>query len=533
MSMINQLDVTYPLPYPMEINRITTILERNPSAMGQLNRAAQDAYPIAEERLASLLDAFLQHKRNWGTPIEQELYLSMGVTALVDRLLRARPLAFLGRTDQYLLIGGERGGDGRGNFDTLTSSKDGAFSLERLISYDEMQLSALIGISTPTPFINRGDRNNMGRLQRDCVPNGVYIGLVGARFERPERMEYRHILVTRRQNRIDMGYGVDGRGDTANRELLGIWAEYYGIGGHFPTFDEAETDHLERGKQSDYYLLNSETYFHKRVYTARMRCIIKPLLEEACLRGREADKPVYLHMVGLGLGVWAVSDELQANLLIEESLKLVRRVVKRGSITDIDFSWFPESMASRWPRYVDLPNGGRVSIHYSKNAPAQWTDAKRRHLVVATYAWDSNAYPGNEYWLGMLSASGDPAAMACSAVAELGNPLVNPRICGRRMKWLGSGDHVSGDPIWLPSELRAISVDDFRIVFSRDTADEAPRDYPLRDYQKRGILDWQRGGNEWHSMFSLDRTGLYYHAHGEIGQCYAAGFRPRTPGCLE
>ena len=192
MSMINQLDVTYPLPYPMEINRITTILERNPSAMGQLNRAAQDAYPIAEERLASLLDAFLQHKRNWGTPIEQELYLSMGVTALVDRLLRARPLAFLGRTDQYLLIGGERGGDGRGNFDTLTSSKDGAFSLERLISYDEMQLSALIGISTPTPFINRGDRNNMGRLQRDCVPNGVYIGLVGARFERPERMEYRH-----------------------------------------------------------------------------------------------------------------------------------------------------------------------------------------------------------------------------------------------------------------------------------------------------------------------------------------------------
>ena len=529
--MINQLDLSYPLPYPLENNRITAILERNPSAMGQLDQAAQDAYPIAEYRLNHLLETFLQHKRKRGTPIEQELYRSMGVPALVDRLLRARPLAFLGRSDRYLLIGGERGGEGRAKFDTLTSREHGAFSLKRLISYDEMQLAALIGISVPTPFINSGERYNMGQVRRGCVPDGVYIGLVGARFERPERMEYRHILITRRQNRREMGYGVEAGGDGGNRELLGIWAEYYGIGGHFPTFDEAETDHLERGKESDYYRLNNETYFHKRVYKARMRCIIRPLLEEACLRGGDAGKPVYLHMVGLGLGVWAVSDELQANLFIEETLKLVQAMITRGSITDIDFSWFPESMASRCPRYLDLPNGGGVSLHYSKNSPAQWTDAKKGHLLVATYAWDSNAYPGNEYWLGMLSASGDPAAMACSAVAELGNPLVNPRICGTRMKWRGSREPVSGQAIWLPSELRAISVDHFRILFnSLGAADNAPRDYPLRDYQKRGILDWQRGGNEWRSMFSLDRTGLYYHAHGEMGRCYAAGFRPRTPG---
>ena len=39
--------------------------------------------------------------------------------------------------------------------------------------------------------------------------------------------------------------------------------------------------------------------------------------------------------------------------------------------------------------------------------------------MVAQYAWDGNAFPGNEYWLGMLTASGDPAAACCSNVPEL------------------------------------------------------------------------------------------------------------------
>ena len=39
--------------------------------------------------------------------------------------------------------------------------------------------------------------------------------------------------------------------------------------------------------------------------------------------------------------------------------------------------------------------------------------------TIPQYAWDGNAFPGNEYWLGMLTASGDPAAACCSNMPEL------------------------------------------------------------------------------------------------------------------
>lgn len=46
-------------------------------------------------------------------------------------------------------------------------------------------------------------------------------------------------------------------------------------------------------------------------------------------------------------------------------------------------------------------------------------------LLVVSYAWDGNALPGNEFWLGMLAATGDCAAASSSQIAELHNPHIN------------------------------------------------------------------------------------------------------------
>ena len=54
--------------------------------------------------------------------------------------------------------------------------------LEDVMSYDELCISALMAVSTPTHFINNGNRGNMGvrtlRAQAKFEPTGVYIGQV-------------------------------------------------------------------------------------------------------------------------------------------------------------------------------------------------------------------------------------------------------------------------------------------------------------------------------------------------------------------
>jgi hypothetical protein len=59
--------------------------------------------------------------------------------------------------------------------------------------------------------------------------------------------------------------------------------------------------------------------------------------------------------------------------------------------------------------------GPGIHILFSKRPPhsklSEPEDAGK--LLVVSYAWDGNALPGNEFWMGKLSSTGDSAA-ACS-----------------------------------------------------------------------------------------------------------------------
>jgi len=374
-----------------------------------------------------LLKNFLHIKCTTGSAKEKAVYAGMTVPQFVERLVFKRPLMFMTSNDLYLLRDGQNG-CGKKKFDAIgTFAEATPIVLRDLLSYDEMAVSALLGVSVPTFFINEGSRRNCARLNTDAfVDSGCYVAQVGTRFERKERMACKHLLVTPTQNVEKNGYGTKC---TSPDLLLVAWARFYECPEKtFLTYDEVRA-RVDAGETRWIPLPLGNAYFDKLLYKNRMRRVLETFLCEANARAKSAAKMAYCHLVGLGLGVWAVSGKTQARLYIEAIADIVRSVALKNVAT-IDFSWFPGHSkcggVSSGGKIEDA-SGNRIEIKFSKRNPAEkLTASDASKLLVAQYAWDGNSYPGNEYWDGALSASGDPAAACCSLISELQNPDVNP-----------------------------------------------------------------------------------------------------------
>ena len=439
------------LPFPLTTNRINKPPVQLP--YNEVVENANDVRPIAHPALQTLLADFLKFKRSYGTDVEQPFYADVDEHDLIDRLLCKRPLAFLNSSDKYMLRDRTEGYGGFDSIGTDTQGMDPAHPdlvLANYMSYDEIALAALVGVSTPTHFINSGGRFNSGTPATvgSYEPCDVYVGLVGARFEREELMEWRHMFVTERQNTAAKGYGTQANPDAKATRALEPWAKFYGVGddsrSFFPSYEEAqevaevdEQQFVEVGGERKLGYLNCD------VFRKRMRAVLEPFLLDANERACRSKKFAYVHMVGLGLGAWMLDKALQGRLLVQTVAQILE-FHTLPNVSDIDFSWFPANCT----QCGDVGNGAlftkkgnNITMHFSKRDPAAKLDGQNEgKLLVAAFAWDGNAFPGNEYWLGLdyLAATGDPAAMACSFVAELGNPLINDKVSARYMKYFGN-----------------------------------------------------------------------------------------------
>lgn len=477
---------------PTTQNSIQYLVSQDPAKADVIGRFACQCWPIAGEKFDKLLQSFIHIKQRHGTRRERDFYHDMTVPKLADRLLRCRPLVFYTSRDDYVLqaeaaaaIWQDLAWTGRSErlmnskhdvgFDIIGSSDEvGAMQLKNLLSYDEMQLSALLSVSCRTLFINDGDRNNCSRPANRGTfqPDGVYVGVVGARFERRRRMEWQHILITPEQNTEENGYG---QGNSRN-PILKLFAQHYlKDGSNFPTHAEAMRGLADPTK--GYELLRHAhdlprgTIFNKIVYMERMRLAHEPFLLEADARGKQEGRKAYCHVVGLGLGAWCVVASLQTQLNVHAVLDIIARV-PLPNVSDVDFSWFQawsnpvKSIKKRFHnvRMIrsrrgfacelhGLPGGTPITIHQTTRNPAERLEDPSK-LLVAMYAWDSNSYPGNEYWMSQLNASGDPAAACCSLIPQLQDPNVNVNVNGSnlRMRALGCPEMLPQLPRAPPAE---------------------------------------------------------------------------------
>ena len=401
---------------PTVQNRITAIVARASDPVAVQTQVLDDARKtriIVHQRVLSLIRDFISVKLEFGSAIERRLYENMTEREFLQRLVRKRPLSFMGSEDETIARDGRRVRNASRKWRLVgTQHEEAPLLLEDYLSYDEMAISALIGVSSRTYFINSGSRTNMARIgpKGEHTERGVYVGLVGARFEIPDLMESRFLIASKLCSAQE-GYGFYDPPNTHDQAILQIWAKFYDV-------KDPETGifgfpiHLDLATP----VLNID------LYKQRIGLTLETFLSECEEKGKDAEKKVHGFVVGLGLGVWQYSGE-QSTAYLDALVAIIERV-SWSYLEIVEVGWVATTFHGANDFVVNSSGGKPVNVRLTNSDPAAQREDDR--LLVACYAWDGNAFPGNEVWRGMLSASGDPAAVCCSTVGELQNPYVNP-----------------------------------------------------------------------------------------------------------
>ncbi|XP_063905314.1 uncharacterized protein LOC135124284 [Zophobas morio] len=437
-TLLSQSD-SFPRPFPIDSGRCKklktsvdeTILERN----------INSAYPILHENILHLFARFILHKRKNGNSIEKELYNNLDVLTFVDRLLTKRAATFMGKRDSWTLLNNKKGSKNWESIGTLDQKPP--LVLKDCLSYEEIKLSAFLSVSSYTYFVNVGDRKNFAVFneEREGIQDeGIIMGIIGPRMVKDEVMEYQELVITKRQNTKSNGYG---KGNSPN------------IHSFFASFYEEDCleykDALEKQKlpanSQRYTSLKNGDLLDNYVYYKRLIFSMDTLFVEANQRAVERNTTAYVHVVGIGLGVWKKSP-CQNKLFMDSCGRRIQLLGKHlHSVSDICFAYINHDACLTF-KHGDVvpieghPQGG-IKLHMYKRGPhSRLTGHDKDKLLVVSYAWDGNALPGNEFWNKKLGSSGDSAAASSTQIAELHNPFINPKVVASNLRVVVGGKVV-------------------------------------------------------------------------------------------
>ena len=413
---------------------------------------AAKTYPIIHSDVFKFMDKFVDYMQTnnpSATYFNKDKY--------IDRLFEKRPLVFYNYNDTTLC-----------RFETQTDCKTNTHQFtnptEDYISYEEMAVSALLGLSGQVHFINEGGKNNLCDFKFNV--EGYLYGLVGARFEKENEMEWRHIIITPEQNTAANGYGV---GKLKDNTSLKLWAGLYGVDS-FPSYDEVNIQPLNTNKYAQY----DNNYFNIDIYKKRIKFSLLPFLFDVNVRCNELRQRARCFISGLGLGVWKVIDE-QTQYFYEAFFELLRD----NTFDNIDTfeTYYDDDGVDRttlFNKIIDniiatqtnlkLEYGPSINTHHNEycinfnkiiyyfkvgiiNPVVQ--DPAGKLVNFVSYAWDSNSYPGNEFYAGLLNGSMDPATMCSCDALYYHNILANTNITQGNAKQYDettTGTQINGAP---------------------------------------------------------------------------------------
>ena len=364
-------------------------LEKRGFTEEELLANANSAYPIIHHRVYDLMIKFLDLKKRVGSEVEKEIYKDISIESFIDRLVGKRPLVFVGERDTYVLRDKGKGEwvEGKMGADVWhsvgTDKETEPLVMADYLTYDECKLAALLGASTFTVTANKGDRKNSGvwaGVEEDWERRGVIVGLVGPRMHKVGAMESQEMRVMEEQNNSK---------SVAKDSVLQLFANFYGME-RVATYKEVRTafDHKEVGVfaalkrtfqrgglqvQTEDFLpvlttrpITEESYLHLPAYTQRIRMVADMLLAEANDRARREGKAAFVHVVGLGLGVWQISPKQKpifAGIFLDALVDL-----KPDHVSDLALSWVfePALVGGKWELPKEFDWGNRRVVDGSK-----------------------------------------------------------------------------------------------------------------------------------------------------------------------
>lgn len=125
--------------------------------------------------------------------------------------------------------------------------------------------------------------------------------MIGTRLEKPNVMEWQEMVVTKKQNTLYNGYGSE-----VQNTLPKLFFDFYEETCHdFHEILAVKRCSLSKGENR--FVDLTDSIFDNYMYYKRMTISFDTLLMEANYRAKSVNKTAYVHVVGLGLGVWKLS----------------------------------------------------------------------------------------------------------------------------------------------------------------------------------------------------------------------------------
>lgn len=291
----------FPIKFPVDTGRLKTL--KNYLSESTLERNINSVYPVIHENALELYCKFILYKRQHGSAVEKSLYKKITLQEFINRLLKKRAVMFMGKDDKYVLLSEDKGSKG---WETIGTDKEQPpLLLQHQISYDEIKLSVFLSVSSYTYFVNAGDRKNMAKYTMDrkgIEDEGIIIGMIGPRLKKANVMEFQEIVINERQNTTKNGYGTNIP-SSVHKLFSTFYEEACRSHGEVLSYRKTLSQNDDR-----YTELKLKSIFDNHLYYKRLTISIDTLLMEANHRASEKGTTAYIHVVGLGLGVWKISN---------------------------------------------------------------------------------------------------------------------------------------------------------------------------------------------------------------------------------